>query len=104
MCIRDSSETPCSLVPPQCGCGGSQRCSVDAQGSKYCLAAGPSKAGEVCDSSTHDCAVGGVCVGLSASVHVCAEFCNADSDCGTALCSRHLSDGNGGTLANILLC
>ena len=98
------SDDPCKLVAPQCGCGESQRCSVDGQGARYCTGVGTAKAGEACDASTQNCAAGSVCVGLATDVHVYAAFCTTDADCVAGICSRHLSDGKGGTIAAVNLC
>lgn len=98
------SESPCKLVAPQCGCAADQRCTVDGQGAPFCATAGTAKAGQLCTATTNECVGGSVCVGLSTDVHVCAQFCSTDADCGSAICSRHLSDGKGGQVAGVSLC
>ena len=99
------SEDPCKLTLPQCGCDEDQRCTVDGLGTRFCDKTGSARLGEECAAGDGDCGAGAICVGLSATLHACAAFCEADTDCAVGgLCIRHLSDGNGGALPGVALC
>jgi len=87
---------------PQCGCDSGQKCDVDGLGNRSCSIAGPALQSESCDSSA-DCIAGTSCSQMSdwpASLTVCFQFCNVDSDCSAlgrgAFC--RLSASSGGQL------
>jgi len=100
---NNCSEQPCSLVP-QCGCGASEECTIDAMGAHFCAMVGIGTPGQDC--STHGCVAGSACIATktaTGSASLCAAFCKQDSDCPGSTCSRHVSDGKGGVLP-VMLC
>lgn len=96
------SESPCKLVAPQCGCGADEKCTIDAQGDRSCVADGTEPSGAQCTAGA-DCAAGGICLG-GASVGYCASFCAVDGDCGQNICAVKLGDGLGGTIDGVTMC
>lgn len=97
------SEDPCKLVDPQCGCADGNKCTIDADGDRGCVAAGTAAFAAQCDAN-QDCVAGAICLG-EAAVGYCAEFCDADTDCsGGNICAVHLGDGAGGVLPDVSMC
>lgn len=98
------SETPCRLLPPQCGCPGGQGCYITGATTRECGTPGPEREGQSCSGVTA-CQIGHLCIGATASF--CARFCNSDADCPGgpgSLCLIELNDGMGGTIPNATLC
>jgi hypothetical protein len=97
------AESPCGLVMPQCGCDTGEQCSIVGTNRK-CVTAGTVAEGQSC-SGNLTCAPGLICVGLSAGVSTCQQFCGTDADCAAgALCTKTLSDGSGGKISVVKLC
>ncbi len=95
-------EDPCKLVSPQCGCDDGDKCTINGSADIVCGNDGTEAIGAECGAS--DCAAGGICLG-SSTVGYCAQFCDADAECGgTKICSVRLNDGSGGTIPDVALC
>ncbi|MCA9580578.1 MAG: hypothetical protein KC416_02210 [Myxococcales bacterium] len=100
------SQTPCSLVAPQCGCATGNACVIDGTGARLCAAAGTGDEGQPCGAGAL-CRPGQLCLAYPASttLTMCAAFCNTDADCGSrALCRTTLGDGTGGTIPGATFC
>jgi len=79
-------ETPCRLVPPQCGCGVDEACMYE--GGPVCRPAGDGAAGTACADHAA-CAVGLGCTRGSSAEGVCSPFCITNADCaGGSVCIR----------------
>jgi len=105
MSSTSCSETPCRLVPPQCGCPAGQSCYLNGT-ARTCAATGTIPEGSAC-SGVSDCVGGTLCVNFSATGagQMCSRMCGADGDCaGGGLCIGQLSDGMGGALPGVRLC
>lgn len=101
------SESPCRLVPPQCGCAAGQSCYPSGT-MRVCAATGSRLEGDGC-SGVSDCRMGLACVNFSASTtmpgNMCARMCSTDADCESgALCLHTISDGAGGSVPGLELC
>lgn len=105
MATGGCAESPCRLVPPQCGCSAGQSCILNA-GMRMCGLAGTRTEGQACTAAT-DCASGLACVNFSSTgtAQMCVRMCGGDVDCvGGGYCIGELSDGMGGTLAGVRVC
>lgn len=74
------AETPCRLLPPQCGCHAGQAC-YPVAGEPTCLVEGTAGDGDVCGSTTY-CAAALSCVVAAGDAYgTCRPYCAAPSDC-----------------------
>ncbi|MEQ8456620.1 MAG: hypothetical protein RLO52_41875 [Sandaracinaceae bacterium] len=99
------SETPCRLLPPQCGCPAGQGCYLTGGTERTCATQGPEREGQACSGVTA-CQAGLLCAG-SAGAAFCSRFCNSDADCTGgpgSICIIELSDGMGGSIPGVRLC
>jgi hypothetical protein len=74
------SEQPCKLLPPQCGCGAGEQCTIDASGDRVCGPQGSVAPGQICDAGAL-CAGGSICIGYPDYDSSCASICETDADC-----------------------
>ncbi len=90
------SESPCKVTSPQCGCANGQKCSLDGQGLRVCIADGNVAVGQSCIGPI--CMAGSMCLGNQTFAN-CKKFCNTDSECSApgGLCIIQVDDGNGGS-------
>lgn len=78
-------ESPCRLMPPQCGCATGTACDVRNTGAalvRECRPTGTRPAFSAC-SARNECAAGTSCIILSSTgtPRHCAPFCRDDTDC-----------------------
>ncbi|APR83652.1 Hypothetical protein A7982_09001 [Minicystis rosea] len=100
--------SPCKVTLPQCGCSGGDACTVENY-QVTCSTPGPDAVNQACGTTTGDvCQAGGACVGASATVGQCLEFCDGDADCASfgGLCAIELLDGPSSTttIPGVTLC
>jgi len=92
---------------PQCGCSGSQKCSIDSGDARDCMPAGSASASETCTGDA-DCAAGTICVGPGVGDLLCRQFCVSDADCpgtgGGGVCIISLVDGNDQPIPGADMC
>ena len=84
-------ESPCKLLTPQCGCDVGDKCTIDGDGDRTCVADGTRAPGQECSASLGDCEAGALCVYVidGGETLSCARFCETDAQC----------DGQGGVCA-----
>lgn len=99
-------ETPCRLIPPQCGCPAGQGCYLGSGATRMCGTPGPETEGQACSGATA-CQAGLLCAGSGGGPSFCSRFCGSDADCvggAGSLCLLELNDGSGGTIPSVRLC
>lgn len=99
-------ESPCKLVPPQCGCEGDEMCTINTTGARTCRAPGDVAPGDVC-VGLYSCQPGSLCIQTASSVSLCAPYCDDDAQCpGAAICFIQLNDPQnpGQLLPGVKLC
>jgi hypothetical protein len=102
------AETPCKIVPPQCGCAADEQCSVgdptaDNPNGRFCDVAGDTPVGEACNNGVK-CVEGAMCVNAG-GLSTCLEFCANDTNCDApgGVCLITLEDGTA-TIPDATLC
>lgn len=91
----------------QCGCQGTQKCTIDSADAHACLTAGSTSHGQTC-AADGECAAGTICVGPSAQDLRCHQFCVTNSDCpgtgGGGVCVITLVDANQDPIPGATMC
>src|SRR5262249_42349595 len=89
----------CNPVTQDCPSG--QRCTLNHNlpiNTTFCeQGSGPQSEFMMCDpnSSTDNCTLGTVCLGVNATTRVCRRFCDNDTNCGTNVCAISIGANNG---------
>lgn len=99
------AESPCKLVDPQCGCPNGKACSINAMGSRVCVAEGPAMWNNACGAG-NQCQAGTVCLSTPGAPGTCYKFCASDADCQApgGLCVIGVNDANMMQIPNLTLC
>lgn len=105
-CGTSCSDPICDLWP-QCGCAGSQKCSIDSADNRACLTGGSTSQGQPCTTDA-ECAAGTMCVGSDTSDLRCHQFCSTNADCpgtgGGGVCVISLVDSAQQTIVGADMC
>ncbi len=95
------SESPCRLLPAQCGCPSGQACYLGGT-TRSCQTPGVAGEGAACSDAMR-CAAGLDCVDMSSVMGrptpMCLRYCGSDADCTGpgSICFWELGDGTGGS-------
>jgi len=89
-------QSPCKLVPDQCGCEVGQACQrVGATtDERACIAEGTVTLDGICTSGA-ECVAGHACIAVRDGLGRCMEYCAGDSDCSTGIACANLIEGVG---------